>query len=357
MNTINFGIIGGGWRTEFYMRIAEELPSRFIVSGVVVRDAAKGAAFEKRWNVRTFRTAGELVKSAKPAFVVLSVPWKASPNLILELAALDIPVLAETPPAPDIPAIDQLMTDIPKHARVQVAEQYPFQPHLAAALTVAQSGKLGIVSQVQASLAHGYHGMVMLRKLLGVHAEAASIRAFNFTSPIVNGPGRNGPPEVEEIKESAQTVAHISFGKKLGVFDFSGEQYFSWIRSPRLLVRGDRGEINNDTVRYLKDFRTPVRSVFFRENAGENGNLEGHYLKGIMFGDEWIYRNPFIPARLTDDEIAVAACLEKMNAYVSGGDAFYGLAEASYDHYLGIMMNRAANDGTAVDVPVPSWMR
>jgi hypothetical protein len=32
----------------------------------------------------------------------------------------------------------------------------------------------------------------------------------------------------------------------------------------------------------------------------------------MLAGEEWIYKNPFIPGRLTDDEIAIATCLKKM---------------------------------------------
>ena len=38
--TIEFGIIGGGWRSEFYLRIARALPERFHVDGMLVRDPA-----------------------------------------------------------------------------------------------------------------------------------------------------------------------------------------------------------------------------------------------------------------------------------------------------------------------------
>ena len=49
-----------------------------------------------------------------------------------------------------------------------------------------------------------------------------------------------------------------------------------------------------------------------RINKGEYENAEGYFLKGIMVGERWVYENPFMPARLYDDEIAIAACLQKM---------------------------------------------
>ena len=106
-------------------------------------------------------------------------------------------------------------------------------------------------------------------------------------------------PTEEKIHQSQQTIAYLDYGDKLGVFDFTGDQYFSWIRSPRVLVRGERGEINNRTVRYLQDFRTPIEATLQRVNAGEDGNLEGYYFKGMLLGEEWIVRNPFY-ARPTD---------------------------------------------------------
>jgi hypothetical protein len=141
------------------------------------------------------------------------------------------------------------------------------------------------------------------------------------------------------------------------VFDFTGDQYFSWIRSPRVLVRGERGEINNREVRYLQDFKTPVELELRRVDAGQYGNLEGYYHKGILAGSEWVYRNPFVPGKLTDDEIAIATCLTKMAAYAGGGPSFYSLAEAAQDHYLGLMIHRAAQSGETVVADRQPWAR
>lgn len=355
MDRVIFGIMGGGWRTEFFLRIARELPDRFEVCGVVTRSEAKGREIENAWGVKTFRGVDDLLKHTKPSFVVVCIPREAAPVLIKELAGKGVAVLTETPPAADIEGLIEINRLAEGGAKIQVAEQYPFQPLHAARIAVAHSGKLGEISQVQLSVCHGYHAISLMRKLLGLRFENAEIRAQKFVSPVIGGPGRAGVPEQEKVEEAGQVIAHLDFGGKVGIYDFTGVQYFSWIRSQRFLVRGDRGEINDSTVRYLKDFRTPAEFDLRRLNAGENGNLEGYYLKGILAGEEWIYRNAFIPGRLTDDEIAVASCLVKMGRYVNGGPEFYSLAEASQDHYLAMMINEALRIGQGITTETQPW--
>ncbi len=357
MNPIRFGIVGGGWRSLFYLRIARELPEQFEVGGVVVRDGAKGDMLEAAWGVKTYRTLDDLLRVSALDFVVVSVPWPITPQVLFTLADRSIPALAETPPAPDLPGLIALNELIQRRVRVQVAEQYHLQPLLAAQLAVVQSGKLGTVTQAQISVAHGYHGISLIRKFLGITFEPVTITARRFTSPLIAGPDRNGPPEHERTTSSQQVIAHLDFGDKLGIYDFTDEQYFSWIRSSRLLIRGDRGELMNSRVRYLADFRTPITIDLLRQDAGEEGNLEGYYHQGILSGGEWIYQNPFAPARLSDDEIAIATCLSKMQTYVEGGPDFYSLAEAAQDHYLSIMIERALTSDSMVKTTVQPWVK
>lgn len=356
MKLIKFGIIGGGWRAEFFLRIARALPERFKINAMMVRDELKGEKIETKWGVPTTRELDALLETPDMDFVVVSVPWSVSPVMLRELANRGIPALAETPPAPDLEELVSLYRLAQSmHARIQVAEQYQFQPLHAARIALAQSGKLGTITQAQVSIAHGYHGISLMRQFLGVSYEKVTLQAREFTSPIISGPDRAGPPVSEKPATSHQIIANLDFGNKLGIFDFTGDQYFSWIRSPRLLVRGERGEINGSTVRYLKDYQTPIELQLRRVNAGEDGNLEGYYLKGILAGEEWVYRNPFIPGRLTDDEIAIATCLDKMARYVSGGPEFYGLGEASQDHYLSLMINQALKTGEPVIADQQPW--
>ncbi len=354
--TIKFGMIGGGWRTAFYLQIARQMPERFQIGGLLVRDVEKGQVLKATWGVPVYSTLNDLLRVPALQFVVVCVPWPVTPVLLSELAERKVPALAETPPAPDLAGLISLQPLIEAGAKIQVAEQYQFQPLHAARLALARSGKLGTITQAQLSVAHGYHGISLMRKFLNIAFEYATITARSFLSPLLAGRDRAGRlPVQENIKPSKQVIACLDFGDKLGTYDFTDDQYFSWIRTPRLLIRGERGEINTTQVRYLDKVQTPIAFEFQRQMAGENGNLEGFYLKGILGGNEWIYENPFVPSRLSDDEIAIACCLDHMARYVEGGPQFYSVAEASQDHYLSMMIDQAVARGEPVKTSLQPW--
>ena len=181
------------------------------------------------------------------------------------------------------------------------------------------------------------------------------IAAQKFTSPIVQSPDREGLPEKETIVDSEQVIATLNFGDKLGVFDFTSDQYWSFVRGKRVLVRGERGEIIDDRAVYLQDYATPIVVNFTRHEAGQHGSMDGHYLKGIQVGEAWIYRNPIGPAPVHDDDIAVGDCMLKMAEYADGGAAFYPLAEACQDRYLDIMIRQAVDTGQPVTTETQVW--
>ena len=351
---ITFGVIGGAWRAEFFFRVARALPDRFRIAGCVTKTEATRARVKAEWKIPVFETLDALLDE-QPQFVVTSVPRAVSGPLLVELASKNMPVLAETPPAADLAALNQMWKELPTNARIQVAEQYPLVPLHAARLAFARSGRLGDITQVQVSIAHGYHGMALIRRFLNVGFENAVIRASEFDSSLIAGPDRSGPPLQERRKESHQVIAYLQFNGKRAVFDFTPDQYFSWIRSNRLLVRGDRGELNDLEASYLKDFQTPIRVRFERQDAGQTGNLEGYYHKGYTAGETWWYQNPFIPARLSDDEVAVATCLDRMGRYLETGKSFYSLAEGSQDHYLAMVIEEAARSGKVLASASQVW--
>ncbi len=343
MEPVSFALIGAGWRAGFFERVAGALPDRFRLTGRFSRRAPGSS------------TALDELLAGEPAFVVLAVPGEATPVLLAELAERGVAVLAETPPAPDLDGLRRLAALVRFGGRIQVAEQYRFQPLHAARLALVADGRLGSISQAQVSVAHGYHGIDLIRRLLGVGSEPVTITARRFSSPVVAGPDRSGPPASERIATAEQVIATFDFGDRLGILDFSDEQYFSWIRGLRLLVRGERGEIDGDLLSWLADARTPIRLRLQRHDTGHDGNLEGLYLEGITAGAEWVYRNPFGTARLTDDEIAVATCLARMSEAIEGGPEVCSLADAVHDRYLDLLVAQAVTTGLPVRVAGHFW--
>ncbi|MBE1445562.1 Gfo/Idh/MocA family protein [Paenibacillus sp. OAS669] len=354
---VSFSIIGGGgFRAQFYLRIAQALPERFRVSGLVVRDPDKGRRLEQEWNVPAYPTLEQLLNKEKPDFVVVSVSRSACKEYLLQLAELGIPALSETPPAPDLEGLRELHDKLTlKGARVQVAEQYHYQPAHAARLAFIRSGRLGRVTEATVSISHLYHGVSLIRKMLGAGFDDVTIQAKRFESDWVAGPTRSGPPTEERLIPLQRDLAWLDFGGKLGIYDFTKDQHRSWTRSNHLSVRGQRGEIFDHRIRVLADYETPLYMDFKRINRGEEENLEGYFMKGIMAGEQWVYDNPVAPARLYDDEIAIATCLMHMADYAAGGPDFYSLRDASQDHYLGLMIEQAIATGQSVVAERQPW--
>ncbi len=350
-----FGIVGSGWRAEFYMRIAKALPELFNICGVVTRQDEKKATIHQNWGYKVYHTVDELINRCKPDFIVVSVNKKVAAGITEGLLKKGVPVLAETPPAADLQGLIQLNSLVKEGAKIQIAEQYHLQPMNAAILSVIQSRKLGIPNYTHVSFSHGYHAVSLIRKNLGVRFENAKIQAHEFTFPRIEGFGRTGLPEREIIKDNKHVFAFLDFGGKVGLYDFENNQHRSWARSQRIMTRGERGEVNNDCVKYLKDYKIPIEYYLKRLQTGENNNLEGYFLRGILAGEEWVYRNPFAPVPFSDEEIAIATCLIKMRDYVAGGPEFYSLAQASQDQYLAMMIEKAVSTGEKVITQTQEW--
>lgn len=355
VSKINFAVIGIGWRAEFFLRIARALPEQFEVSGVVSSRTSKREEIRNKWGLRAYQSAEELLANEKPGFVVLSISKEAAAEVILQLAESGIPILAETPPAANLSELIKLNKKLGEDYPIQIAEQYHLQPLHQAIFKLVNSGRLGEVNYARVSISHGYHAVSLLRKALGIEFENAEIEARSFEQPIVKGPDRSGAPGKREIVSKRHEFAFLDFDGKLGVYDFERDQHRSWIRSQEILIRGSEGEIKNSTLKYLKDYQTPVELELKRVEAGINQNLEGFYLKGITCGEEWLYQNPFIPARFSDDEIAVAEALVKMKDFLETGDSFYSLAEASQDQYLALMIEESFQKKEKIETQKQIW--
>jgi predicted dehydrogenase len=351
-----FGIVGSGWRTGFFLRLAKAMPDRFAVSGMVTRTAERGAQVESEWSVPTFRSVRDLLAAERPDFVIVSVPWAVTPDVTKQLVRLEIPVLAETPPAPDLPALRDLWSQVGASDLVQVAEQYLMMPGHAAQWALMRMGVLGQVTSVQISSTHQYHAVSLMRFMLDAGFDQATVTARSFTAPLADPLSREGWSGDATPKDAATTLAMIDFGGRMGLYDFTDNQWFNPLRAKRIVARGSLGELVDDRVVRLVDPRTAVESRLVRRQTGIDLNLEGFDLDHISHDGAVIYRNPFQGARLADDDISVASLLEAMTRWCRGeGEQPYPLADACQDHLISLAIEESARTGAAVTTTREGW--
>ncbi|MEE1239669.1 MAG: hypothetical protein UHO61_07080, partial [Acutalibacteraceae bacterium] len=89
-------------------------------------------------------------------------------------------------------------------------------------------------------------------------------------------------------------------------------------------------EIFNNECTYLKD-GLPHSFTLRRNSYGANESLDGFTLVNITAEGNVVYENPFKGARLSDEEIAIAACLLNMKKYLETEIPFYTLKDAALD--------------------------
>ncbi|WP_082451895.1 Gfo/Idh/MocA family protein [Paenibacillus ihuae] len=342
---VRFGIIGSGWRASCYLTLAQKHPQQFQVTGLWIRNPSKYQNLIDKWKLPVYSSIESL--AADSDFVVLAVSKDAAVSLLLELSALKIPVLAETPTAATLPDYERLLP-IAGSTSIQVAEQYPLHPHHQARTAFIQAGLLGQVCHVQASVAHGYHGISLIRKWLSVSELSCEITARRLEVPIMDFTYRGKEAE-DTLKMEQQDIAIMVFPSgKSAVLDFTRSQYFSPLRTNRVLIRGSHGEIrDNDIVRRLGTDETEYLQVK-RIQGGQEGSLESLALYELRAGQQCLFRNPFHPSPLSDEEIAMAQSLLNMSEYLQSGISSYSLSDALKDVRLSLAIEEALTLGCTV---------
>src|SRR5256714_4804332 len=259
----SFAVVGAGWRAGFFWRLAASLPDLTCV-GAVVRTP-------RDLPVPAFGSLAGCLRSARPDFVVTAVPWPATPAAITGAVACGVPVLAETPPAPDLAGLRALWAEVGGSGLVQVAEQYLLMPSHAARAALVRSGAIGTPTQVQVSSTHQYHAVSLMRGLLRAGRGAVTVRAVRTTAPLVDPLTRDGWTDDPEPKPATTTIATIDFGGgRSGVYDFTGNQWHNQLRFRRVLVRGTHGELRDDAVVRLVRPRTIVRYPLVLRQTGND---------------------------------------------------------------------------------------
>ena len=345
----SFATVGAGWRAEMFWRLAAGLDSVDCV-GAVVRSP-------RSLPVSTFGSLAECVEQARPDFIVTAVSWDANPGVITEAVGRGLPVLAETPPAPDADGLRRLWAEVGDSGLVQIAEQYLLMPSHAARAEAVRRGIIGTPSQVQVSSTHMYHAVSLMRGLLGAGRGPVTVRASRTTAALVDPLTRDGWTEDPDPKPATTIIATLDFGDGLsGLYDFTDNQWHNQLRFRRLLVRGSHGELRDDEVVRLTDPRTIVRSPLVRRQTGYDLDLDGFDTDTITLGGDVLYRNPYPGRRWMDEEIAMATLLERTAAWVQGsGPAPYPLAEGAQDQQVALAVEEAADRDVTVTTSREAW--
>ncbi len=353
---VTLGVIGTGWRAEFFLRLAAALPDVETV-GIAVRRPAAAAAATAAWGVPAYLSPAELVRSGRPELVVVCVGASDMAAVVGDLAADDVRVLCETPPAPNAAGLSALWSTLGGRGLVQVAEQYLAMPGHAARRELVRRGTIGTPTSVQVSSTHGYHAMSMIRGFLGAGRGPAEVRAVRFTAPLVDPLTRAGWTDDATPHPAGTTLATVDLGDgRSGLYDFTDNQWHNRLRLRRVVIRGSSGEIADDTVVRMTGPRTIVTSEIVRSRLGEDLNLDGHDTEHLSLDGEVLWRNPFAGRRWMDEEIAIATVLRDSARWAAGTQPGpYPLAEACHDQLLALAVEDAVASGGPVRVPAPPW--
>lgn len=346
MKRIRFAMIGGGWRSEFYLRAAKALPEIFEVTGVWMRDEAKRASYAARFDIPSCASVEELI-ATQPDFAIVSLKWQPAYEYSKLLVQKGIPAMNETPVAPDLPALIDLWNTVQEtQTPFLCAEAYQFQPYYAALEAISKSGVLGVQQSVTLSMMHGYHAMNIARKLLDEPIGHATFTGLTWNSRFVQTCDRNGMITDGHTVDSAREIVLTEFEDgKTFQYDFCDEQYFSAIRTRYLHLMGSMGEIFDHKIRVFDGVFSTQDELVRYDFYGE-ANLVPMSHRGYTYQGQWVYTNPFPQANLTDDEISVAYRMKEMSEYLETGKSSYSLADACQDAYLSLLKTEAAKGKT-----------
>ncbi|WP_285724450.1 Gfo/Idh/MocA family protein [Psychromicrobium xiongbiense] len=354
---LRVGIVGGAWRGQYFARLSRHFPQDLECIGIVARREETRQEIADQLNVPTYSSLEDLLRAGTPDFVITSVSWSANPAILEELVSRGIPVLSETPPAPDLPTMRQLWERVGASGLVQVAEQYLQMPTHAARRTAVHRGVIGEVSSVQISSTHLYHAVSVIRGMLGVSFEQATVSARRFTGPLINPSTRAGWTRDLTPHPASTTIATLEFSSgRSALYDFTDNQSRNHLRSRRLVIRGSSGEIDGDQVVRLLDEETILHSRITRHQSGYELDHEGFDTTHLSLDGQLLWRQPFPGLRLNDEDIAMSSMMLSMTRWVRNqGPAPYPLAEAAQDFLLGLAIIQSVDTGALVTTHREAW--
>ena len=333
---ISFGIVGSGYRAEYFGRIARTYPDIFRAI-YLCRSEEKAARMTAHTGAAA-TLSRERFLDFGPDFLVIAVDRGHMGEETLKWAEIGLPVITETPSGATEAELKALWRAGQRGARIACSEQYFRQPLLAAGLRAVEAGLIGRPVSLYISLLHHYHGASLIRKDLGVKpGEAFVLRGSRTVSQVAATDSResailDGRPQTEE-----RDRIHIDFaGGTQADYDFSSVQYRTYLRGRHLTVRGERGEWSDTLVRWLNEKQEPEQLFLLPEIPERYRCLDNQALRDRR--RNW---QPDLAPDTVQDEFAIASLLLDMGEYSAGGPSPYPLEEALEDAYTWLKMEEA----------------
>ena len=107
MKQYRFIIVGSGWRSLYYVRIAKALSSKLKLEAMLCRSNEKAEMISNTYHIPTSTSIEECI-SLKPDFVVVAVDKSHIAEVSMEWLEKGFPVLCETPAALDLETLNKL---------------------------------------------------------------------------------------------------------------------------------------------------------------------------------------------------------------------------------------------------------
>ena len=332
---MSYVIVGSGYRARFYARIARTYPSLFSAM-FLCRSEEKAALMTRETGVPAVWSAEEAM-AFHPEFVVVVVNKASIADVCAEWVNRGYPVLMETPAGMTREQLLRLWDLSQNGARIAVAEQYHRYPDIIAGLQAIADGKIGTPGTAYLSVAHDYHGMSLIRRMLRTEGESYTIRGERTMHPVTETDSRTGPIPGNPVRERARDVVWVCFDSgKNALYDFSGVQYHSFIRSRHIVVRGDRGEWCDTVLYRLDDGGRPVREELAPVIPERYVALDTALLR-----DARRVAKRGLSMDNLQDEFAMASMLYDMKDFLETGREIYPFSEALEDAYFRILMEEA----------------
>ena len=344
MEKYRFIIVGSGWRSLFYVRVAKALSHHFELCAMLCRTQEKADRLATEHGIHTTTSIEECLEM-KPDFIVVAVNKASIAEVSKEWLEKGFTVLCETPASLELETLHELWTLHEQGAKLAVAEQYIYYPNYYAITQVLEHELIGDPYCAVVSLAHEYHGASLIRNFLKEDMTPFTINGKTFTFPTVETMSRYEQFTDGRIADKKRTIAVFEFAdSKVGLYDFDSEQYRSPIRHNYLNIRGPRGEIKDDKIYFLNN-----------DNIPECKSLEisTHIME--MPGKENVM--------LSSDETAIAQVMYGVAAYARDENILskelngpvYSLQNALQDSYMTILLNQAIATGKVIKSIRQPW--